>query len=45
MADDQEVEAGGSCTIFSRVDLFVGAVHANSQNLYQDAASIGNILY
>src|SRR5436190_2107497 len=45
MADHQEVEAGGSCTIFSRVDLFVSAVHANSQNLYQDTPTIRHILY
>src|ERR1041385_5218909 len=45
VADHQEVEPGGSRAIFSRVDLFVSAVHANSQNLYEDAATIQHILY
>src|SRR5262249_391604 len=43
VADDQVRVPGGWLAIFARVDLLVGAVDADPQDLYEDAPAIGDV--
>ena len=45
VANDEEIIAGRSAAIFSRVDLLVGTVDSNLENLDKNSTPVGNCIY